>query len=222
MRPANDSSVDYKLLVRSGYDLCAAAYHESVRHEAGRELDSLTERLEDGATVLDIGCGAGVPFARALGKRFAVTGVDISSEMLKRARANVPQATFIHGDIMAVEFSPSSFDAAVAFYSIFHLPREEHRKLFRRIYSWLKPGGHLLCSLTRSSEEPYTEDNFHGVTMYWSNYSLQEYEEILIRTGFNLLETSMIGHGYADGYDGPEERHPLVLAQKQSTRRDAL
>ena len=76
--------------------------------------------------MLDIGCGAGVPVTQALSGRFAVTGVDISSEMVRQARANVPGATFIHGDITSVDFPDSSFDAVVAFYSIFHLPREEH------------------------------------------------------------------------------------------------
>ena len=162
MKPADDPNIDYKVLVQRGYDGCAAAYHEARKNEAGPELDFLTMRLEDGANVLDIGCGAGVPYTRALAQRFTVTGVDCSSEMIQRARANVPNGIFIHGDIMSAEFPPSSFSAAVAFYSVFHLPRQEHPELFRRIYDWLRPGGYLLCTLDRSSEERYTEDDFFG------------------------------------------------------------
>ena len=57
--------------------------------------------------MLDVGCGAGVPITQTLAQRFVVTGVDISGEMIQRARANVPQGSFIHGDIMSVEISPS-------------------------------------------------------------------------------------------------------------------
>ena len=215
MNPADDPTIDYKILVQRGYDRCAAAYHEAHKNEAGPELDFLTRRLEDDATVLDVGCGTGVPYTRALAQRFTVTGVDSSSEMIRRARANVPKGSFIHRDIMSVEFPPSSFNAAVAFYSVFHLPREEQPELFRRIYVWLKPGGYLLCTLTRFSEEAYTEDDFFGVTMYWSNYGLEDYKEILTRAGFSLLETSVIGHGYTEAHQAPQEHHPLVLAQKQ-------
>ena len=183
--------------------------------EAHPELDLLLESLEDGASVLDIGCGAGVPVTRALSGRFAVTGVDISGEMARQARANVPGASFIHGDITSVEFPDSSFDAVVAFYSIFHLPREEHADLFRRVHGWLKPGGYLMCTLTRYSEAAYTEDDFFGETMYWSNYGLEEYNEILAGLGFTLLRTSSIGHGYTEAQDTPPETHPLVFARKQ-------
>ena len=168
MKPADDPN-NPKILVQQGYDRCAATYNEARKNEAGPELHFLTRNLEDGAAVLDVGCGVGVPYTQALAQRFTVTGVDSSSEMIQRARANVPNGSFIHADIMSVEFPPSGFNGVVAFYSIFHLPREEHSELFRRIYNWLQPGGYFLCTLAHSSEEAYTEDDFFGVTMYWSN-----------------------------------------------------
>lgn len=214
MKPANDSTKDYKALVQRGYDLCAAAYDQARQGEANPELTLLTSRLEDGATVLDIGCGAGVPIAWTLAQRFIVTGVDISSEMVNRARVNVPYATFTPGDIMSLEFPPSYFDAAVAFYLIFHLPREEHPELLHRIYGWLKPGGYLLATVANFSEAPYTEDDFHGVTMYWSNYGLEDYKKMITEIGFTLLETTVIGHGYREAHQVPDEHHPLIFAQK--------
>ena len=211
MKPADDTTVDYKDLVRRGYDLCARSYAEERQTEAHPELALLMSRLPDGATVLDVGCGAGVPIAQTLAQQFVVTGVDISGEMIQHARANVPQGSFTQGDIMSVEFPPSSFDAAVAFYSVFHLPREEHRELFRRIYQWLKPDGYLLATLTHFSEKAYTEDDFHGVTMSWSNHGLDEYKGTLAEIGFRILDS----HDYPEAYDPSDEHHPLVFAQKK-------
>jgi SAM-dependent methyltransferase len=217
MKRADDPTVDYKALVRRGYDHCAAAYDGARRRDAQPELAMLIGCLDDGAAVLDVGCGAGIPVARDLAQRFSVAGVDISRSMIDRARANVPGGTFIHGDIMSVDFPPSHFDAVVAFYSVFHLPREEHGELFRRIHYWLKPKGHLMATVSIWNEAAYTEDDFFGVTMYWSNYSLGEYEKMLSRLGFDLLEVTTVGHGYDETQETPDERHPLVFAQKGSS-----
>ena len=213
LRPANDSTIDYAALVRTGYDRCAPSYAESREAETQPELSLLAEQLDDGASILDIGCGAGVPVARELAKRFTVTGLDISGEMVKLARANVPDGRFVHADITSAEFAASSFDAVVAFYSIFHLPREAHRSLFCRIHEWLRPGGYLMCTLSRCREAAYTEDDFFGETMYWSNYGLADYADILTVTGFSLLKTSVASHGYSD-LRTPPESHPLVFARK--------
>lgn len=215
MFPAIDPKMDYKALVRNGYDACALAYDDSRRAEAGAELQRLRDRLNEGDAVLDIGCGAGVPIAKALAERFSVTGVDLSREMIRRAQQSVPNGDFRCADIMSLRFPPASFNAVVAFYSIFHLPREEHPRLFRRIHRWLAPGGYFLCTLSHYSEEGYTEDDFFGVTMYWSNYSLPEYLEILSRTGFVLVQSESTGSGYAESAQEFTERHPLVLAQKR-------
>ena len=208
MIPAIDPACDYKALVRRGYDACAAAYHESRSTEPGTELRGLTARLDDGNAVLDIGCGAGVPIARLLAERYRVTGVDVSAEMVLQARRNVPTGTFVCADIMSVRLPPSNFDAAVALYSVFHLPREEHPGLFRRIHGWLRPGGYLLCTLSHEGEEGYTEPDFYGTTMYWSNYGLDEYVDMLTGAGFDLLETRSVGRERG-------EDHPLVLARKR-------
>jgi SAM-dependent methyltransferase len=211
MKPASDPRVDYKALVQHGYDQCAAEYEAARRGKASPELDLLMGRLSPGARILDVGCGAGVPVAQRLAERFHVTGVDISGEQIRLARLNVPTGEFIQGDILSVDFPPASFDAVTAFYSIFHLPRGEHPELLRRIRGWLKPGGYLLATLSAQAEDAYTEDDFFDVTMYWSNYGLDEYKSMLTQLGFELLETAVIGHGYAE--EAQAEHHPLVLAR---------
>ena len=215
MKRGYSSGIDDKTVVRQGYDLCASAYDEAREIEAPRELSLLSGNLQPGGAVLDIGCGAGVPIAKELARDFAVTGVDISQEMVRLALKNVPLGTFIHQDIMSADFAPSTFDGAVAYYVIFHLPRQEHPLLFRRVYQWLKPGGYLLATLAVSGRAGYTEDNFFGVNMFWSNYGLEEYNRILNEIGFNVLEITALGHGYTEAYSAEAEHHPLVLAQKK-------
>jgi cyclopropane fatty-acyl-phospholipid synthase-like methyltransferase len=213
MKPANDPSIDYRLLVKQGYDTCAATYEAIREKEVEPDLVLLMDKLDDDAKVMDIGCGAGVPIARALAQRFVVKGIDVSKEMVLLSRKNVPGGTFIHADIMSVDLPDSHFDAVVAFYSIFHLPREEHEDLFHRIHRWIKSGGYLLVTVSEENEAPYTED-YLGVTMYWSNYGMQEYLDMLDEVGFSVLSKTSVGHGYHASHETPEEHHLLIFAQK--------
>lgn len=100
--------MDPKRIVADGYDQIAETFlawaqrGSSVVRE--RYLQALRTQLPDGARVLDLGCGAGVPVARRLAERFDVTGVDISRRQIELARENVPNATFIQANMTALAF----------------------------------------------------------------------------------------------------------------------
>lgn len=214
LKRADNPDLDYKVLVRCGYDRCAAVYAGSRQDTVPPMLSLLIDRLPRDAAVLDIGCGAGVPVCRELAKIANVTGVDLSPMMISLARANVPSARFILADIMCAEFPPASLDAVTSFYAIFHLPKEEHEELFRRVHRWLKPGGHFLTTLSFQDEEPYTEDDFFGGTMYWSNYGIAQYREKLLKLEFTIEEDRQIKSGLGKPAGQDEEVHPLVLARR--------
>jgi len=143
LKPANDPTIDYKALVRTGYDQVRPPlqrYNEVRDAEPPSGLDLLTGSLRPRSRILDIGCGAGIPITNSLANRFSVTGVDFSAEQIQRARVHVPQANFIESDIMALHFPSGSFDGVVAFFVLFHLPCDEQRELLQRVHAWLVPG----------------------------------------------------------------------------------
>jgi SAM-dependent methyltransferase len=214
MKPADDPTVDYRKLVREGYDRCAPTFAAARAGEEQPGLELLLPRLAPGSRVLDLGCGPGVPVAARLAREHAVTGVDFSASQIALARASVPEATFLEADMLSVDFAPASFDAVVAFYSIFHLPRESHPELLARIHRWLAPGGYLLATVSHWREDAYTED-FFGITMYWSNWARRDYERFAGELGFELLRADALGHGYHDGEERRPESHPLLFARKR-------
>ena len=176
-----DAITDPHELVRVGYDLASRAYRgddfelkgSGYAHWLGR----LAPRLPEGARVLDLGCGCGVPVARELARRCRVTGVDLSPVQVERARALVPGARFVCADMTTVEFAPGSFDAVVAFYSLFNLPLAEQPGLIRRAAGWLVPGGRFLAVV---GKEPWTgvERDWRGVPgvrMYYSQADVATY-----------------------------------------------
>jgi len=168
MHPASDP----RRIVSDGYDRIAETYAARVANGGGehrnRHLALLEAELPAGARVLDLGCGAGLPVAGRLAERFTVTGIDISARQVELARRNVPDAAFIHADMATVELPPASFDAIVAFFSIIHVPRDDHRTVYQAIGRWLAPGGLLVLSTGVHSDPGSVEDDWLGAPMYWS------------------------------------------------------
>ena len=173
-----------------------------------RWLRPLVTGLPREAEVLDLGCGTGLPADRILAGRFRLTGVDVSDVMVRRARGNVPTARFRRVDMTEARFPPGSFDAVIALYSIIHVPRRVQRPLFRRVGSWLRPGGLLLAVLGHDAYEGVERDWLGaGVPMYWSHADAATYRRWLDAAGFTVLRQEFVPEG--------EGGHELFLARKR-------
>jgi SAM-dependent methyltransferase len=184
-----------KRTVRDGYDRIADAYaawgERVIGDPRDRFLAQFTAYLSIGARVVDLGCGAGLPSAAALARAFEVTGVDISAEQIRRARENVPQAHFVVGDLTEVRFERGLFDGATAFYSIAHVPREQHARLFRSVASWLRPGGIFLASLGAHDIPDWTGD-WLGTAMFFSSFAAETNRRLLADAGFDLVVDEVV------------------------------
>lgn len=171
-------------------------------------LTELIPFLDDGDPVLDLGCGCGVPGTAILAERFLVTGVDISPVQIDRARRLVPAARFLCQDMTDAEFPSESFAAIVSFFAIIHVPVEEQPGIFRKLSSWLRPGGYLLATVgTRAWTG--MEENWHGAPMYWSHADRDTYLSWLRARGFDILWTRFIPEGTGG--------HTLLLAKRAPT-----
>jgi SAM-dependent methyltransferase len=184
-----------KSVVEQGYDRIAeryAAWTGDSWHSARGDYGSLlSERLPRGAAVLELGCGTGVPVTRELARHFAVTGVDLSARSIALARRNVPTATFLHADMASVQLPAASFDAVVAFYSIIHVPRQEHPRLLRSIANWLRPGGLFVASMGAAASDDWYEDDWLGVPMYWSHYDGETNQRLVTDAGLEVIDATV-------------------------------
>ena len=175
-------------MVERGYDEVADAYAaleaDDVEWPRMRHLRELLSQLPIGGDVLDVGCGNGVPEMVAIQERHNGVGVDVSAAQIDRAREKVPEARFIHGDMLGVSFDDASFDAIVSFYAIEHVPREEHGRLLKRFYRWLRPGGRLLFTLEAGGDEPGRTAEWLGVPMFFSYHDADATTTLLEHAGF--------------------------------------
>ena len=198
-------------LVAAGYDLVARTYTEAAQESnetRERYTRLLVGRLPEGGDVLDLGCGSGVPTTRALAESFAVTGVEISSVQLGRAREAIPNARFVLADMSRLELEEASYDGVVALYSIIHVPRDRQRSLLESIYSWLRPGGVFVASLASKGSEAWVEDDFHGAPMYWSSFDAATNERMVRDVGFEIESADLI----TDVFDDEEETFLWIVA----------
>ena len=128
---------DPKQIVERGYDRVAHEYAQlegDIEWPRMRWLRKLLGRLKAGSSVLDLGCGSGIPADIEISKQHQITGVDLSQEQINLALKNVPKGRFIHADIGSIEFPATSFDAVISFYTLEHLPRKDHIFVLRRIH----------------------------------------------------------------------------------------
>ena len=205
---------DPKRIVARGYDRIAERYAAwtggAWAGNRARFGGLLCERLSPGAAVLDLGCGTGVPVARELATRFAVTGVDLSPRSIALAKENVPGATFFRADMSALDFPAVHFDAVTAFYSIIHLPREEHPALLRAIAGWLRPGGLFVATMGAGESDDGYEEDWLGTPMYWSHYDGTANRRLVEASGLRLL----LAEERTEDEDGVPVRFLWVVAQK--------
>jgi arsenite methyltransferase len=153
--------------------------------------------LQPGQTVLDLGSGAGFDCflaARAVGASGTVIGVDMTQEMLTKARENARKNGFSNvefrfGEIEALPVADESVDVIIS-NCVINLSPEKQR-VFREAYRVLKPGGRLAVAdvvATATLPEEIRGD--------WAAYTgcmagasqISEVEEMLQAAGFDQIK----------------------------------
>jgi SAM-dependent methyltransferase len=127
---------------RAPYDEYVA-WFEDFRPELNpAEVDALERLLGAGSgRLLDLGCGTGVaiPLLERLG--WSVVGVDVSEEMLKRARGRGAEVERFDGETLP--FEDESFDAEVAIW--IHTDVDDFPATMREAARVLRPDAPLVC-----------------------------------------------------------------------------
>lgn len=126
------------------YSLIAQA-NASAREQACSYLD-----LNDGESVLEIGCGPGVNLGflvNGVGSEGTVVGIDYSAEMVQQASTRNRQRGWgnvevTRGNVTQVSFEAGTFDAAFASLVLSTIPAS--REAIENVYQALKPGGRFV------------------------------------------------------------------------------
>lgn len=130
--------------VTAFFDRCAPAWDAGmVRHEAVIRAILDNAGVQAGMQVLDVACGTGVLFPDYLARGAAVTGIDISPEMVRLASekfAGEPRVRVLCGDAEEAVF-PVKFDVVMVYNAFPHFP--DPAGLIGHLAGLVKAGGRL-------------------------------------------------------------------------------
>jgi len=148
-------------------------------------LERFLGLLPAGATVLDIGCGPGVPIARHLTDRgCAVTGVDAAPEMLTLFRHNLPGVAAHLADMRRLALD-GTFDGLIAWDSFFHLTQADQRLMFPVFRRHAAPGASMMFTSGPAAGEAIGQ--LEGEPLYHASLEGQEYRALLDEQGFEVV-----------------------------------
>jgi SAM-dependent methyltransferase len=175
-------------------------------------LDKFLALVPAGGSVLDLGCGGGLPISGYLVRQGrAVTGIDSSPPLIELCHQRFPQQEWIVADMRTLNLE-RRFDAIVAWDSFFHLCPEDQRSVFSIFARHAKPGAALMFTSGPRLGEAIGE--FENEPLYHGSLDPEEYENLLEQFGFEVVE--YVADDPACGH------HTIWLTRSQSLQTNPL
>jgi 2-polyprenyl-3-methyl-5-hydroxy-6-metoxy-1,4-benzoquinol methylase len=140
--------------------------------------------LPTGGSILDLGCGCGMPVSETLMMDgFLVSGIDASPTLVEAFRQRFPDAPVACEAVEDSAFFGRTFQGVVAIGLMFLLPADAQRHLIRRLGPVLSPGGQLLFT------SPAQRCTWTDVTTDRPSISLglDEYQALLSEAGLTTI-----------------------------------
>jgi SAM-dependent methyltransferase len=148
-------------------------------------IDRFVHLLPKRASVLDMGCGSGVPIARHLADRgLSVFGVDSSPDMVARFEENLPSEAARVTDMRSLDLG-CRFDGLLAWDSFFHLKHDDQRAMFPIFRTHAGPGAALM--FTSGPGHGEAMGSFQGEPLYHASLAPNEYRRLLFDNGFEVV-----------------------------------
>jgi ubiquinone/menaquinone biosynthesis C-methylase UbiE len=147
--------------LRHAFDGQAAQFERAPVQTDAAALARLVRfaRLAPGSKILDAGCGPGLVAEAFLEAGCDVTGVDLSLQMIERARTRCARfgarARFVQASLHELE-SGRVFDAAVSRYVLHHVP--DPVAFIGAQVARIRPGGNLILSDHTTDPDPARAD----------------------------------------------------------------
>lgn len=137
----------------NGYEAIAEAFSHGRTLSIGPAIvRKWSARLQPSASILDLGCGSGIPISETLlHQGFTVYGVDASETLAAKFRERFPDAAVECNSVEESSFFNRTFDAVTAWGLLFLLSAETQRNLIGKVAGALNRNGHFLFTSPREA-----------------------------------------------------------------------
>jgi len=172
--------MDKKQQTAENYNKGAESFAKKF-DDLGARVSDIKEMFEivnkNNPKVLEIGCVNGRDAKEVLKYTSDYLGIDISGELIKIARRNIPQANFQIADAETFEF-PANLDIIFAFASLIHVNKKNLKNILEKSFHSLNHSGIIWLSMkyAENYKEITKEDEFGKRTFYF--YSDKDITEI--------------------------------------------
>ena len=172
----------------NGYEGVAAEFlaGRGSAHSSGIGVEMVRRwaaTLRRGATVIDLGCGSGIPITRELiSEGLDVYALDAAPSMVEAFRRNFPGVPVVCEAVEDSRFFGRKFDAVLAWGVMFLLPAETQRRVLERVARILVPGGRLL--FTSPAKPVVWNDAMTGLES--RSLGAEEYRRLLLLGGVQV------------------------------------
>jgi 2-polyprenyl-3-methyl-5-hydroxy-6-metoxy-1,4-benzoquinol methylase len=142
----------------NGYDSIAEIFikgrGQAVNGIGSSIVRTWAQSFNKGSTLLDIGCGTGIPITKILLEEgLNAYALDASPKMIESFRQNFPNIPVACETVEKSSFFNRSFDGIIAVGLIFLLPEQTQRILVAKMAAALNPDGRLLFTAPLSQLE---------------------------------------------------------------------
>jgi len=149
-------------------------------------LDRFRGAMDEGGSVLDLGCGSGEPIARYFVESgHAVMGVDSSASLVRLCRERFPDHAWLAADMRKLSLG-RRFGGIIAWDSLFHLSGADQRAMFPVFRAHAHSGTALMFTSGPSAGEAIGA--YRGEALYHASLDTEEYRELLGANGFRVLD----------------------------------
>jgi len=191
----NINSIQKRESVKNDYNIIADEYSAEFgrKYEDIEVVEEFMSNLKLNSKILDLGGGTGKLTDLFIQRGYKAVCYDFSKEMMRKAKEFYPNVPYILDDMvyMKEHFENNSFDGIIAFYSLFHIPKEELDKVFSNIYDLLKLNG-ILCFVVQLGngedfiDEPYLKEKGKKV-LYFNFFTKEQINELLQKYNFEKI-----------------------------------
>lgn len=173
----------------NGYEYIATRFIEirgqNINGIGTSSVRSWTRTLPQGSSILDLGCGTGIPISKVLiAEGMTVYGIDASTTLINEFRQNFPKAPAACEPVEDSLFFNRKFDAIISWGLVFLLSKDAQAKVIQKAAGALRTGGKLLFTA------PYKKTEWEDVMTRQLSRSLgaAKYKKLLSASGLTLIE----------------------------------